>query len=177
MVLQKKIISNKFFLIFNAAIALSILALMNFKLIPAISAAAQGMQIFDLRFMGYDLEYVHNFLMALSPTGREIYLKQQLPLDFVFPIFYSLVFMGLALRLPKKTSVTALSLTALLFLCDYLENLLSLIFLRKEGLDRLLISFASASTIAKTVLLLVLITLILTAYIFMRVKKLFKSKA
>ncbi|MDR6238325.1 hypothetical protein [Aureibacter tunicatorum] len=49
-----------------------------------------GMEIFDMRPAGYTVQYAKDLLSALGETGRSMYLYEQIPLDFIYPILFAI---------------------------------------------------------------------------------------
>lgn len=69
-----------------AASAITIFLVMNLGTVPAIMDQAGGHQIFDNLPWGYDLKYATDFITALTPEGRAMYLGVQKHLDTLFPV-------------------------------------------------------------------------------------------
>ncbi len=97
--------------------------------IPKVMNYAGGMKILDMLPTGYTADYVNSLLNALGSEGRNAYLFQQIPLDFIYPclfgVTYCLVFAFIIKKLGKENSI-------LFYLCylpvfagifDYLENI------------------------------------------------------
>jgi len=57
--------------------------------IPAVTAFAPQLPIFDLSPFGYSFNYATDLLNALGVEGRNLYLSTQLPLDFIYPGLFS----------------------------------------------------------------------------------------
>lgn len=144
--------------IFTAAICLA----MNFYLIPQIEAQTNGLRCFDMNF-GYTPETARQFLILIGEKGRFIYLCRQLPLDFVYPVFYTLFFVSLICLLcnNKKLLKVFLVLPPLLVLADYAENIMSVIMLRNGVPSDAFARVASCITAAKTVLMYLIILIII----------------
>lgn len=92
--LLKKWASGKIVLgLFTATMAVYLTML--FYTLPAVESFAPQKALLDLSPSGYSYEYAISLLQALGPEGRSIYLKLQLPLDFIYPglfaISYSLL--------------------------------------------------------------------------------------
>jgi hypothetical protein len=111
--------------------------------IPAVMNYAGGMKLPDMLPAGYSPEYVHSLLTALGSEGRNAYLFQQMPLDFMYPglfgISYCLLFAFLLKKLNKLDGVLFYACFVPLFagLFDYLENI---------GIITLLIRYPDHST-------------------------------
>lgn len=53
--------------------------------IPRVGQYAPKMKLFDLSPTGYSFLYANELLDALGAEGRNLYLYQQIPLDFIYP--------------------------------------------------------------------------------------------
>jgi len=60
--------------------------------IPAVTAFAPELPIFDLSPLGYSFSYANELLDALGLEGRNLYLSTQLPLDFIYPGLFSITY-------------------------------------------------------------------------------------
>ena len=58
--------------------------------IPSVEKYANGMKLFDLSPGGYSFEYAVGLLENLGDSGRELYLYNQLPLDFLYPGLFAI---------------------------------------------------------------------------------------
>ena len=143
-------------------LTLTVTATMNAVLLPAITAEAGGLPCFDMRALGYSEADVAEFLSALSARGRDLYLHAQLPLDFVYPVLYTLLFCALltALR-DKKTKWLILPLLLAVF--DYGENL-CLVRLLSAGVTAVPVALASTFTVVKSVLMYAVFAVILVLF-------------
>lgn len=130
-----------------------ILSTMSFLLMPAICENTGDMGIFDLQAKGYNLEYAKSFIAAMGSRGKNIYLKAQLPLDFIFPAVYTLLYFGLAQKFFKKQHILVFGATALLCVLDYTENSLTYAMLLSANLSAQLVAAASFVTVFKTIML------------------------
>lgn len=93
---------------------------------PQVQAAAGGLLPFDLRVLGYGIEDARQFLTALTPEGRDIYLGSVRVNDTVFPILFTLT-----LCLPIRQWFWLWTLPALAYgLLDLAENLVVATLLR-----------------------------------------------
>lgn len=132
---------------------------MNFYLIPLIEQSTNGIRMFDMQSFGYTAAAAREFLRLLSEEGRDTFLHKQLPLDFFYPVAYGAFFMlSLAALAPRRKALCFLP--AALMLCDYGENILSLIMLRNDFSDTIAHA-GCAFTVTKTVLMTAVIVLIL----------------
>ncbi len=84
---------NKVLLMF--VITSIIYSVMLYVTIPNVASYAAGMTLLDMLPMGYDHDYVIRLFDALGEVGRHSYLKQQIPLDMLYPglfaVTYSLI--------------------------------------------------------------------------------------
>ncbi|MFT5571324.1 MAG: hypothetical protein ACI9FR_000238 [Cryomorphaceae bacterium] len=71
--------------------------------IPAVTAFAPQLQIFDLSPSGYSFSYANELLDTLGSEGRNLYLHTQLPLDFIYPSLFSITYSLLLVWLFGKT--------------------------------------------------------------------------
>lgn len=168
---------NKFFpkitAITGGVFTLAICAVMNLKFIPDIEATTEGIRCFDMNF-GYSYDTAARFLELLGENGRHVYLHMQLPLDFIYPLFYALFFVSLIYLLTKDLQSRRkyfISFPLVLAVFDYTENLLTACMLKADTLPRALAAAASAVTILKTILMYVTILIILA----LLVRKIFIS--
>ena len=72
-------------------------------LLPAVSAFAPELPIFDLSPLGYSFNYANELLDTLGTKGRNLYLFTQLPLDFIYPGLFSITYSLLLVWLFGKT--------------------------------------------------------------------------
>ena len=143
---------------------------MNIIIIPKIEASTGGIRCFDMNF-AYSYDVAKSFLGSISEEGRRIYLTRQLPLDFVYPVFYTMFFV-LALQKLTYNKKAVCILPVLLAAADYTENICTVIMLKSASLSPALAAFASAVTAAKTVLMYVIILIIIVLF----VKRIIKNK-
>ena len=88
----------------SALIALTMVVYLTMLLytIPAVTAFAPELPIFDLSPTGYSLNYANELLDALGNEGRDLYLHNQLPLDFVYPGLFAVTYSLLLVWLFRK---------------------------------------------------------------------------
>ncbi|MCR5041445.1 MAG: hypothetical protein K6C36_05010 [Clostridia bacterium] len=143
---------------------------MNLWLIPAIEKNTGGIRCFDMQSFGYTRETALRFLELIGDDGRSIYLRAQLPLDFIYPVCYTSFFSLLLVRLQKRAT-PLLALPILLAVSDYAENVCSIIMLRAMTVGEATAAFASACTVAKTALMYATILVIVVLALVRAVKK------
>ena len=109
--------------------AMAVYSLMLLYTIPQVERYAQGMKLFDLSPTGYSYEYALELLGALDLNGRSLYLYRQLPLDFIYPLLFSVSCCFVLSWLFAKSLTPNSKLFYLCFvpvaagLFDYLENI------------------------------------------------------
>lgn len=151
-----------------------ILSTMSFLFIPAICESTGEMGIFDLQAKGYSIEYARSFITAMGSSGKNIYLKAQLPLDFIFPAVYTLMYFGLAQKFFKKQHILIFGATALLCVLDYTENSLTYAMLLSTNLSARLVAVASFVTVLKTIMLVIVTGIIAAGGLYRLLSKIRK---
>jgi hypothetical protein len=153
--------------------------------IPKVMNFAGGMKLLDMLPTGYNADYVNSLLNALGSDGRNAYLFQQIPLDFIYPclfgVTYCLLFAFIIKKLDKQDSflfnLCFIPVFAGIF--DYSENIGIIIMLKNypdnsTTMSQLTNTFSilksTLTTIYFVTLIIVLLTL-LTKYIISRNKK------
>lgn len=128
-------------------------------------------------FLYQNVEKLNTLMLSYGSQGRLYYLRYQFR-DFIYPLFYGALLMGILYRLikPKVFNVWMyIPLVAVFF--DFAENyFLRLCFYDFPNLDSTKVMFASASTSLKWIFILFSFILILIAYNNRRKKYLAKSK-
>ena len=116
-----------------------------------------GLKPFDMRPNGYGLEEARELLSNLGAEGREIYLKQQLPLDLLYPALMALT-LACLYQLIGSTSGHALIVRVGVVLSwaaasfDYAENFgVFLMLTLWPDLPELLVRSASFATLVKSI--------------------------
>lgn len=96
--------------------------------IPAVSSYAGGLQLLDVKPLGYDYAYVETLMDKLGPEGRLAYKTQQIPVDMVYPILFGIALSLLMAYVLKRLIPEESPLFVICFLpflaaaLDYLEN-------------------------------------------------------
>jgi hypothetical protein len=119
-----------------------------FWLAPQLSAQSQGMLPFDLRVTGYGLEAARDYLAALSPEGRALYLGPIRVNDTLFPSLMTLLLLVPMRRWRGWGLLWALPALAYLAL-DLAENAAVAGILRAETAGEAEVALASALTQGK----------------------------
>jgi mannose/fructose/N-acetylgalactosamine-specific phosphotransferase system component IID len=109
--------------------AMVVYAIMLLYTIPQVEQYAPGMKLFDLSPTGYSFMYAIELLRALGAKGRDLYLYQQLPIDFIYPGLFAV---SCCLLLSWLFAKSFNSNSKMFYLCfvpvvasvfDYLENI------------------------------------------------------
>lgn len=141
----------------SAALTLIICGVMNLYLIPLIERTTNGIRMFDMQSFGYTYDTAKEFVRLLSAEGLDTFLHRQLPLDFFYPVAYGAFFM-LALNKLTPDKKGLLILPAALMLCDYAENVCSIVMLTTD-FSAAAAHAGCAFTVAKTLLMYAVIIL------------------
>jgi len=110
------------------ALTMSVYLTMLSYSIPAVTAFAPELPIFDLSPLGYSFNYANDLLDTLGAEGRNLYLSIQLPLDLIYPGLFSITYSLLLVWLFGKTfngnsKIYYFALVPLLAgIFDYVEN-------------------------------------------------------
>lgn len=140
--------------------------------IPRVESFAPGIALFDLSPTGYSTQHAISLLETLGETGRNVYLTQQLPVDFIYPglfaISYSLLLIWLfAKSFAVDSKIFYLALVpALAGLFDYLENICIILMINSfPGLSPALVGTASTFSILKSIFTIVFYLLLLAGFV------------
>ena len=132
---------------------------MLFYSIPKVSSHAPKLVLFDMSPTGYNYSTAMNLLQALGPKGRDVYLSLQLPLDFIYPLLFSVTYSFLIIWLVKRFNlmwskyywIAILPIAAGLF--DYAENIgIILMLTHYPEVSEALVLVPSFFTILKSML-------------------------
>ncbi len=152
------------------AATLAIYLVMVIWSLPKVADAAGGLAPFDLRPLGYSEAEARAFLAALSDDGHRFYVDVQHRLDLAYPALLaaslSLCFARLIGSRTLRTALIAVALGGMA--ADYAENLMVGRMLTDPGVSAPadLIAYASAATVAKSVLSAAAMTALLAAVVF-----------
>jgi len=97
--------------------------------IPQTMAYANGMDLLDMKPMGYDFDYVSKLFNSLGVIGLKTYLTHQIPVDMIYPLLFGLTYCFLLAYLLKKlnklkTPYSYLCLLPIIAgISDYAENI------------------------------------------------------
>ncbi len=138
-------------------LTMAVYLLMLFYSVPKVESFAPGMALFDLSPTGYSYQHAISLLETLGETGRNVYLYQQLPIDFIYPglfaISYSLLLVWLFSKsIPADSRMFYLVLVPVFAgLFDYLENVSIISMIRSfPALSQELVGIASTFSILKS---------------------------
>ncbi len=137
--------------------SLAVYFVMLFYTIPGVQSYAPEMKIFDLSPGGYSYDYSIKLLSSLGDEGRKKYLYTQLPLDFIYPVLFSISsFLLLAWLFSKRYDKSS----RIFYFCfvpviagifDYLENIqIVLMILNYPEISGAQVALSSTSTIVKS---------------------------
>ena len=147
----EKTANGRIVLIFFA-LAIAAYLVMLLVTIPAIRESTGGVEVFDLRYMGYSVDEARFILSSLPEAAKSYYSGVQIPIDFAYPLLLALFgafTLGWARRrvaIPRWTIV----LPFFVVFFDYLENIFVLLMLRGSDSTRL-ISVANIWTVSKSI--------------------------
>ena len=146
--------------------------------IPAVTAFAPELPIFDLSPAGYSFAYASELLNALGAEGRDIYLSTQLPIDFIYPGLFSITYSLLLVWLFGKTfsgnsKIYYFALVPFLAgMFDYAENVFIIKMINSfPELQVTTVKIASTLTILKSSFTMLFFTLLIIGFVL-----LFKQK-
>lgn len=133
--------------------------IMLFYSLPKVGGYASDLVLFDMSPSGYSYSIAINLLNELGPKGRDLYLSLQLPLDFIYPMLFSITYSLLILWLVKRFNlnwsgflwVAILPIAAGLF--DYAENVgIILMLMHYPEVSEGLVQLSSFFTVIKSIL-------------------------
>lgn len=175
----KKAISGRVILIL-VILTMLVYLLMLLYTIPKVQSYAPGMILFDLSPSGYSYQHAVSLLESLGEAGRNIYLFQQIPADFIYPglfaVSYSLMLTWLfAKSFEAGSKIFYLALIPVMGGCfDYLENICIILMLNSfPDLSQRLVEVASTFTVLKsifTTLFFVLLIVGIISFVITKIK-------
>ncbi|GAA6135800.1 hypothetical protein NBRC116188_25900 [Oceaniserpentilla sp. 4NH20-0058] len=149
--------------------------------IPAVTAYAPHLPIFDLSPTGYSFSYAYELLDTLGSEGRDLYLYTQLPLDFIYPGLFSITYSLLLVWLfgktfKEKSKVYYFALVPFLAgIFDYAENVLIVnMIMSFPELQITTVKIASIFTLLKSSFTLVFFMLLILGIVLL-IKQKFSS--
>lgn len=141
--------------------------------IPEIHNLTGGMQIFDLKFAGYNIQFVESVMEHLGTSGRSFYIENHLLIGLIFPLFYVSILTIIIIRLLKKLQLESTKLIFLSYMpiimgvADMYENI-SLLYLLNFYPNISNISVVTASVFSVIKAMFILFTF--SAILFLSVK-------
>lgn len=127
--------------------------------IPKVESFAPGIALFDLSPTGYSYQHAISLLESLGQEGRNVYLYQQLPVDFIYPGLFAVSCSLLLTWLFSKSFETDSKIfyfaivPVLGGLFDYLENIGIVRMIKSfPDISQVLVAMVSAFTVFKSVL-------------------------
>ncbi len=88
--IKRNLNGKKVLLLF--AITNIIYAFMLLFTIPDVMGFSGGMKLLDMMPTGYNHAYVNSLFATLGETGRDAYLKNQIPVDMIYPLLFGLCY-------------------------------------------------------------------------------------
>ena len=138
-------------------LTMAVYLLMLLYTIPKVESFAPGIALFDMSPSGYSYQHAISLLESLGEAGRNVYLFQQIPADFIYPGLFSLSYSLLLTRLLAKgfkpdSKIFFLALVpALGGFFDYLENISIILMIYSfPNLSQAHVGVASTFTILKS---------------------------
>lgn len=147
----------------SGILTVGILLLMNLWLIPQIERHTGGLRVFDLNTFGYSFDTAKEFVRRLSPAEKTLYLKKQLPLDFLCPVCYG-GFFFLSLKNLCHRKALPIVAPAIVMAFDYAENFCALRMLTMQ-FGKITATVGSICTTAKSITMCLVILLICLLWI------------
>ena len=139
-------------------LTMTVYLVMLFYTIPKVENFAPGIALFDLSPTGYTYQHAFSLLRSLGQDGRNVYLHQQLPVDFIYPglfaVSYSLLLTWLFSRsFETNSKMFYLAIVPVLGgLFDYLENISIACMIKSfPDISKDLVAIASTFTVFKSV--------------------------
>ncbi len=149
------------------AVTMAVYATMLLWSLPIVSAAAGGQVPFDMRPGGYSFADAREFLVALSPDGRDFYVTVQHRLDIAYPaLIAATLFFAIAALLPARARrwrwwIAAPALVIAAFDCAENSAVAAMLAVGPASLSPDLAERASRRTVLKSNLTLVVMTAVL----------------
>jgi hypothetical protein len=151
--------------------------------IPAVTAFAPELPIFDMSPTGYTFAYANELLSTLGVEGRHLYLTTQLPLDFIYPGLFSISYSLLLVWLFRKTfkadsKIYYVALVPFLGgIFDYMENIFIVKMINSfPNLQESTVEIANIFTIIKSGLATTFFVLLLVGFVLLLKQKIQKNK-
>ena len=151
--------------------------------IPAVTAFAPELPIFDLSPLGYSFNYANELLNALGIEGRNLYLSTQLPLDFIYPGLFSITYslflvwlFGKIFNVNSKIYYFAF-VPFLAGVFDYVENVFIIKMITSfPDLQVTTVNVASTFTILKSSFTLFFFVMLIAGFVLLCKRKLWNMR-
>lgn len=157
----KKVLNENKWMILSFVTAALVYMLMMVVTIPNIRSGMKGVEIFDLRPMGYSVKEGYKILGALTEETIHYYKYVQLPLDLLYPfalsVFCYLTLSKLSSKMGKIKGLRGFAFLIMFF--DYLENA-GIYYLLSNTVNPWMIQVTSAFSIGKSLSTTVVMTMI-----------------
>lgn len=151
--------------------------------IPAVTAFAPELPIFDMSPTGYTFAYANELLSTLGVEGRHLYLTTQLPLDFIYPSLFSISYSLLLVWLFRKTfkadsKIYYVALVPFIGgVFDYMENLSIIKMINSfPNLQESTVEMASTFTIIKSSFVTAFFVLLMVGFMLLIKQRLLEKK-
>ena len=163
-------------------LTMAVFSLMIMFTIPKVERFASGIPLFDMSPSGYSYQQAISLLESLGEDGRNVYLFQQLPVDFIYPglfaISYALLLTWLfAKSFAMNSKIFFSALVPMLGgLFDYLENIGIIIMINVfPNISQGLVGVVSTFTILKSAFTTGFYILLLVGIISFIIRRINKS--
>ncbi len=143
--------------------------------IPKVASFAPEIALFDLSLTGYSHEHAITLLGTLGQEGRNVYLYQQLPVDFIYPGLFAvsnalLLAWLFAKRFKSNSKIFYLAIVPVLGgLFDYLENINIVRMIQSfPDVSQELVATASTFTVLKSAFITAFFVVLLFGVVSLR---------
>lgn len=168
---------------FLFVLTMSVYLTMLFYSIPAVTAFAPQLPIFDLSPFGYSFNYATELLDTLGVEGRNLYLSTQLPLDFIYPGLFSITYSLLLVWLFGKTFNENSKIYYLAFVpflagvFDYVENVFIIKMINSfPDLQITTVKVASIFTLLKSSFTMLFFVLLIVGFALLLKRKVLSNR-
>ncbi len=151
---------------------------MLFYSLPKVGSYAPELVLFDMSPTGYSYSTAMNLLKELGSKGRDVYLSLQLPLDFIYPVLFSVTYSFLIIWLVTRFNliwskcywVAILPIAVGLF--DYAENFgIILMLMHYPEVPEMLVQLSSFFTVLKSILTMLYFVALLVMVLFILLRR------
>ena len=163
-------------------LTMAVFSLMIMFTIPKVESFASGIPLFDMSPSGYSHQQAISLLESLGEDGRNVYLFQQLPVDFIYPGLFAISYALLLTWLFAKSFAANLKIFFLVLvpvlggLFDYLENIGIIIMINAfPNISQGLVGVVSTLTILKSAFTTGFYMLLMVGIISFIIRKINKS--